>query len=49
VKRILWHENIYELISVNVINTPIDDLKPYAHNPKTHPAEQVENIIGAAC
>ena len=29
---------------MNVTNTPIDDLKPYAHNPKTHPAEQVEKI-----
>ncbi len=29
---------------VNIINIQIDDLKPYAHNPKTHPAEQVEKI-----
>jgi len=29
---------------MNIIQTPIDDLKPYAHNPKTHPAEQVEKI-----
>lgn len=29
---------------MNIINTPIDDLKPYAHNPKTHPAEQIEKI-----
>ncbi len=29
---------------MNIINIQIDDLKPYAHNPKTHPAEQVEKI-----
>ena len=29
---------------MNIIQTQIDDLKPYAHNPKTHPAEQVEKI-----
>lgn len=29
---------------MNVKNTPINDLKPYAHNPKTHPSEQVERI-----
>ena len=29
---------------MNVKTTPIDDLKPYAHNPKTHPAEQVDKI-----
>ena len=29
---------------MNVKNIPINDLKPYAHNPKTHPAEQVERI-----
>lgn len=29
---------------MNIKTIPIDDLKPYAHNPKTHPAEQVEKI-----
>lgn len=29
---------------MNIILTPIDQLKPYAHNPKTHPPEQVEKI-----
>lgn len=32
---------------MKVKNTPIDDLKPYAHNPKTHPAEQVEKIAAS--
>ena len=30
---------------MNIINIPIDDLKPCAHNPKTHPAEQIEKIV----
>lgn len=29
---------------MNIKTIPIDDLKPYAHNPKTHPAEQIEKI-----
>jgi len=29
---------------MDIKTIPIDDLKPYAHNPKTHPAEQVEKI-----
>lgn len=29
---------------MNIITIPINDLKPYAHNPKTHPAEQIEKI-----
>ena len=29
---------------MNIRNITIDDLKPYAHNPKTHPLEQVERI-----
>ena len=29
---------------MNVKTIPIDDLKPYAHNPKTHPVEQVDKI-----
>lgn len=29
---------------MDVVNTKISDLKPYAHNPKLHPPEQVEKI-----
>lgn len=29
---------------MNIKNTPIADLKPYAHNAKTHPKEQVSKI-----
>ena len=29
---------------MNIKTIPIDQLKPYAHNPKTHPAEQIEKI-----
>ncbi len=29
---------------MKIKNTNIDDLKPYAHNPKTHPADQVKKI-----
>ena len=31
-------------INMNIKTIPIDDLKPYAHNPKQHPAEQIEKI-----
>ena len=29
---------------MNIANTPIDDLKPYAHNPKLHSTEQIDKI-----
>ena len=29
---------------MNIKTIPIDDLKPYAHNPKQHPAEQIAKI-----
>ena len=29
---------------MNIETIPVDDLKPYLHNPKTHPTEQVEKI-----
>ena len=29
---------------MKIINTPIDELKPYAHNPKTHPEAQIDKI-----
>lgn len=29
---------------MKIKNTLINDLKPYAHNPKTHPEEQVDKI-----
>lgn len=29
---------------MKIINMPIDELKPYAHNPKTHPEVQIDKI-----
>lgn len=29
---------------MKVKNTPIDELRPYAHNPKTHPETQIDKI-----
>ena len=29
---------------MDITSTQLDDLKPYAHNPKTHPADQIEKI-----
>ena len=29
---------------MRIKNTPIDDLRPYAHNPKTHPEAQIDKI-----
>lgn len=29
---------------MKIKNTPIDDLRPYAHNPKTHPEAQIDKI-----
>ena len=32
-------------MELNIKTIPIDDLKPYAHNPKQHPAEQIDKIV----
>ena len=32
---------------MNIINTLITDLKPYTHNPKTHPVKQVKKIANS--
>ena len=29
---------------MKIINMSIDELKPYAHNPKTHPEAQIDKI-----
>ena len=31
-------------MELSIKTIPIDNLKPYAHNPKQHPTEQIEKI-----